>query len=59
MSQIYRHLDFRVNEYGDIIRIYNGEEIKKKWEKVKEHLTYKHPLNTINKWKSFIYSSFC
>lgn len=46
VSGIYQHLDFGVNGYGDMKKIYNREEINRKWEKTKEHLTYKHPLSS-------------
>lgn len=44
VSSIYQHIDFGVNRHGEMKKIYNREEINKKWEKTKEHLTYKHPL---------------
>lgn len=46
VSSIYQHLDFGVDKYGNMKKIYNRQEINKKWEKTKEYLTYKHPLTS-------------
>jgi len=46
ISEIYQELDFWVNEYGLLVKINNREQIRRKWEKVKEYLTYKHPLSS-------------
>ncbi|MEN9918315.1 MAG: hypothetical protein RL662_751 [Bacteroidota bacterium] len=46
ISSVYQHLEFGVDKFGHIRKIYNRAEIKQKWEKTKEYLTYKHPLSS-------------
>ena len=46
ISGIYDRLDFWVNANGEIERLNNRDEIQEKWEKVREYLTYKHPLSS-------------
>ena len=46
VSEIYKVLEFGVDRYGNMEKIYNREQIDKKWEKTKEYLTYKHPLTS-------------
>ena len=46
ISGIYQELDFWVNRYGLLKQINNREQIRQKWEKTKEYLTYKHPLSS-------------
>lgn len=46
VSAIYQHLDFGVDKFGGMKKIYNRGEIKEKWEKTKEYLTYRHPLSS-------------
>lgn len=46
VSEIYKELDFGVDRYGNIHKIYNRSQINKKWGKTKEYLTYKYPLSS-------------
>jgi|GEM_PF-621936 hypothetical protein len=46
ISEIYQELDFYTDRYGNLKAINNREEIRKRWDKVKEYLTYKHPLSS-------------
>jgi hypothetical protein len=46
ISEIYQELDFWVDRFGALKKINNREQIRHKWEKVKEYLTYKHPLSS-------------
>lgn len=46
ISEIYQELDFWVNNCGELMIINNRAQILKRWEKVREYLTYKHPLSS-------------
>lgn len=46
ISEIYQELDFFVDKFGHLKAINNREQIRRKWEKVKEFFTYKHPLSS-------------
>lgn len=46
ISEIYQELDFWVNNWGEMQVVNNRSQIQKRWEKVREYLTYKHPLSS-------------
>lgn len=46
ISGIYQELDFCVNNVGELKKINNREQIMKRWVKVRETLSYKHPLSS-------------
>lgn len=46
ISGIYQELDFWVNSVGELQKINNRGQIMKRWEKVRETLSYKHPLSS-------------
>lgn len=46
VSEIYQELDFWVNSYGELKVINNRDQIYSRWEKVREYLSYRHPLTS-------------
>ncbi len=46
VCSIYKQIDLGVDQDGKIVRIFNRDEIKEKWQKVKSWLTNAHPLES-------------
>ena len=46
ICSIYQELDIGVNGTGTIKKMYNKNDIRKKWQLIKEWLTNKHPLES-------------
>ncbi|RKS97406.1 hypothetical protein [Chryseobacterium defluvii] len=46
ICSIYKEIEIGINAEGVIEKIYNRDEIRKKWQKVKEWLTNSHPLES-------------
>lgn len=46
VASIYKELDVEVNMFGLLVKINNSDEIRKKWQEVKDWLTRTHPLES-------------
>lgn len=46
VSEIYQELDFWVDSFGELKVINNRAQIYGRWEKVREYLSYRHPLTS-------------
>lgn len=46
VGEIYQDLDFWVNSFGELKEINNRSQIYNRWERVREYLSYKHPLSS-------------